>query len=499
MSDLNAPPALRASGISKSYGAIAALDKVGLTLNRGEIHALVGHNGAGKSSLLNVLAGIVRPDSGTVEIHGQAVSLNGVRDSERYGIGLVHQHLELADNLTVSEAISLGREPKRSLGRLDRQQMRELAAEVLRRTRADVDVDAQIGRLNLADRQLCAIARSLVHAREILLLDEPTSALGLAETGRLYEVLRGLADSGFAVMVVTHRLSDVLDHCDRVTVLRGGQPAGEMRTAEIDERDLLRAMLGHELEALPVDETPATRAWLVEVSGAGFQGPLRWRLPVGRITGLFGVPGSGREELMRALVGRSEALRAELQGPEGERLSKLDPGLAEIGFVPTDRRRNGLFTNLTLSENVVVNSRAGLTGGRRSRRLERQLTSELIESISIKGEAGSRIDELSGGNQQKVVLARAIAHKPKVLLLDEPTLGVDVGSRQDIYRTLRELASSGSALLVASQDEEELIQYCDSIHVLAPDGMHGPMRRPFERREMVAIATGVGSVSEAAI
>ena len=488
---------LQTFGLSKRFGPTVALEGVSLSVARGELHALVGHNGAGKSTAAKILAGVLRADAGYVELHGHRIELRTPQEAEESGIGIVHQHPEMCGNMTVADNIVLGHEPRGRLRSLNRRSARTIAREALGRIDAEVDVDAGIDTLPVAERQLVAIARAVLHARDILVLDEPTAALSLREARRFFELLGALRNAGFAILFITHRLEEVLNHCTHVTVLRGGRVVHDTTTEELTEDALLEAMLGRRLRAeshsTSEEEMPAH--WTITARRVGSDAaPVEFGLGQRRITGLLGIPGVGRERLMLALIGRDRSWRVAIQDTDGSSVRRPDPTTRGVGFIPNDRIKYGIFTNLSIHDNIA----AGIIRAERrirpfrARRREAGVVRRFIEELSIQARSPDQmITDLSGGNQQKVLLSRSLASDPRVILLDEPTKGVDVGSRDDIYKLLHELASDGRAVLVASQDEDELARYCDEIYILQEEGLHGPLVRPFDRHELVAIACAV--------
>ncbi len=484
---------LETSELSKRFGPTIALDGVDLSVAKGELHALVGHNGAGKSTVAKILAGVVRSDSGHVELHGRRIVVRTPQEAEANGIGIVHQHPEMCGNMTVADSIVLGHEPRGRLRSLNRRSARATAREALGRIDADVDVDAGVDSLPVAERQLVAIARAVLHSRDILVLDEPTAALSLREAGHFFQLLGVLRDAGFAILFITHRLEEVLNHCTNVTVLRGGRVVHESTTDQLTEGALLEAMLGRRLRAesqSAADEGTAAH-WTVTARRADKEGAVELGISQGRITGLLGIPGVGRESLMLALIGRDRSWRVAIHDADGSSVRRPDPTSRGVGFIPNDRIKYGIFTNLSIHDNIAPGIIRAVRRARpfRAHRHERRVVREFIERLSIQARNPDQmITDLSGGNQQKVLLSRSLASDPRVILLDEPTKGVDVGSRDDIYKLLHELADDGRAVLVASQDEDELARYCDEIYVLQEAGLHGPLVRPFDRHELVAIA-----------
>ena len=498
---------LETVNLSKRFGPTIALEEVNLSVAKGQLHALVGHNGAGKSTMAKILAGVLRPDSGHVELHGKQIVVRTPQEAEANGIAIVHQHLELCGNLTVADNIVLGHEPRGLLRSLNCSTARAIAKQALGQIGAEVDVDAGVDTLPVAERQLVSVARAVLHARDILVLDEPTAALSLREARRLFELLIVLQESGFAILFITHRLEEVLKHCTDVTVLRSGRIVHNTTTDRLTEDLLLQAMLGRRLEA---DSRPVVRGdrpthWRITARRPEVhQAPVELAIRQEGITGLLGIPGVGRERFMLALIGRDRSWRMDIQGEDGLLLPRPHPASRWVGFIPNDRMKYGIFTNLNVHDNIAAGILRITCWNHlfRVRRREGLVVRQFVDRLSIRTRGPEEmVTNLSGGNQQKVLLSRSLASDPRVLLLDEPTKGVDVGSRDDIYRLLREFADSGRSVLVASQDEDELVRYCDEIYILQKTGLQGPLARPFDRHQLVAIAcstTDISATEEAA-
>jgi ABC-type sugar transport system ATPase subunit len=458
---------------------VKALRGVGFSVNAGEAHAIVGENGAGKSTLLRILAGSIAPDEGELRLDGERVRLSAPRDALSRGIGVVHQEMLAFPNLTVAANVFAGRELVARGGRLREGEMRERTRELLARLHLNVSPDAAMDSLPAAQRQLVQVARALVFECRILALDEPTTSLTDAEADHLFAILDGLRGRGLTLIYVSHRLPEVFRLCDRITVLRDGNHVATLRRQDVTTADVVRAMVGRDLPAREASVPPAAAAPRLNLSGLarhpGFEG-ISLSLRPGEIVGMFGLVGSGRSELVETIVGlhRPHAGAMELDGRAVAFGSPREAARAGIVLVPEDRQRQALLFNLALRDNLAL-PRA-LAGGevlvRRER--ERQSGEGLLAEWRIKASSlETTPDTLSGGNQQKVVLARWLATRPRVLLLDEPTKGVDVGAKYEIHAMVRRVAAEGAACLVVSSDLPEVVALADRILVMREGRLQG--------------------------
>ena len=465
-------------GIRKSFGAVAALRGVSFAVRRGETHALVGENGAGKSTLLKILAGILRPDEGDVSWRGERLHLSGPRDALERGIGMVYQEMLAFENLTVTANIFAGREITRA-GRLVESEMRRRTRALLDQLHLPVSPDALAESLPAAHRQLLQVARALAFDCEILVLDEPTTSLTDAETDHLFAVLQRLKSKGATLLYVSHRLPEVFRLCDRVTVLRDGAHVWTRPIGDTNHDDVVRAMVGRDLPpraAPPAAVADAVRALDVERLGRG-----RWFRDVslhvnrGEIVALFGLVGSGRSELLETIFGIHHADRGAIRvdGRAVAARSVQDAACAGIALVPEERQRQGLFFNLSIRHNLVL-PRHAIAGDVLIASSEEEEAQRLLTEWRIKA-AGVNVtpDALSGGNQQKVVLAKWLATSPKVLLLDEPTKGVDVGAKFEIHEMIRKQAAAGMGCLVASSDLPEVLALAHRVIVMREGRIRG--------------------------
>ena len=464
MTDHTHDVVLQAEGITKRYGGVAAIDRVSFDLRRGEVHALLGENGAGKSTLIKVLSGSVRRDEGTVVIGGREVGDLTPTTAVAHGVSTVFQELALVRKLTVADNLFLGRELRRG-GLRDKRRMLEEAREALSRIGVDIDPRRTLEGFSRAQLQLIEIARALHRRSPILILDEPTASLSAGETRRLFEVVGRLKAEGVGIVYISHRLGEVRELADRVTVLRDGRWAGTRDAKDVSDDQLVELMTGRTLEELfpDVPQDPgAPRLQITNLSSAALT-DVSLTVRAGEIVALAGLVGSGKSEIGRACFGL-ERLTGGLIEIDGETLAAPTPRTAmERGllYYPADRHREGLVTTATLGENIILSSLVAGTVNRfgivsRPRRASR--IQEVVEQLSIKPAAPERkVLGFSGGNQQKALLARAFARDFAVHVFDEPTVGIDVGAKLDVYQHIKRLCASGAAVLLISSDMEEVI------------------------------------------
>ncbi|WP_169988012.1 ABC transporter ATP-binding protein [Microbispora sp. H10836] len=476
-----ATPLVTMRGISKSFGNLRANRDVDLTLYRGEVHSLLGENGAGKSTLMNILFGMYRPDAGRIEVDGTPVSFGSPRDALARGIGMVHQHFMLVPDFTVAENVALGGERRHRLG-LRRTRVTAEVAELAERFGMHLDVRTPVRLLSVEQQQQVEILKLLYRGADLLILDEPTAVLGPVEIERLFVTLRRLCDAGRGVVIITHKLTEVLSVADRITVLRQGAVAATARSGELDRAGLALAMLGRELPALPArrphpDAEPPT---VLEVEGLSLPAgrstkPLhdvRLRVSAGEIVGITGVEGNGQTELMRALSGLAtpSSGTVRLRGRDVTGISPRRLRAHGVGIVTDDRLRWDAVTEMSLEENLALVdvpagrfSRFGLLRGGRMRVWARRLLDDHDVSPP---DPQARMGALSGGNQQKVVIARELAHGPDLLLASHPVRGLDAGAADFVFRRIVELRDRGSGILLNSADLDELWAVADRVVVL---------------------------------
>jgi ribose transport system ATP-binding protein len=465
-------PLLTLQGVTKRFGGVTALDRVDFDLKRGEIHALLGENGAGKSTLIKVLGGIHAPDAGTIRIDGQSARIHAVADADRHGIRIIHQELSLAPNLSVAENIYLGQEPTR-LGFLSRNRMDAQAEALVSRLGLEEirDVRAVVADLSVAHRQLVEIARALSSQARILVLDEPTSSLSEAETEALFATLRGLRSRGVGIIYISHRLEEIIRLADRITVLRDGRSIGTQPASRVNQRELVRWMVGREIA--DHFHRPACRAGAVALEVKGLANArvhdVSFRLHYGEVLGIAGLVGAGRSELARAIFGINPLDRGEIRVDDRPvRITRPRHALdAGIVLVPEDRKLQGLVMSHSTAFNTALPwvsdwiRRCMPDYGKR-----RAIVQRAVNGFGIKvADPDDSLESLSGGNQQKVLVARWMEHRPKILVLDEPTRGVDVGAREEMFAIISSLVESGMAVLLISSDLAEVVHVSHRVAV----------------------------------
>ncbi|KGF70064.1 D-ribose transporter ATP-binding protein [Hoeflea sp. BAL378] len=477
---------LELSGITKVFPGAVALNRVSLTIRGGEVVGLIGENGAGKSTLMKVLGGAIEPDQGSLVIDGETVTALTPARATRLGIAFVHQELNPFSNLDVTANVLLGREMRSGmLGLLDRSSMEKKVAPILELLGTRFGPRDPVSALSLADLQLLEIARALSINVRLLILDEPTSSLTISETSRLLEVVRKLRADGVAVLFITHRLTEIVDVADRVVALRDGCNAGELSRGEITRDRMVRMMIGRDVSQFYETSDHAAGRPVLELKG------LRTRayphqavdlcLRAGEILCLAGLVGAGRTELARAIFGIDpvEGGRIEIDGKPLAGNSVPHAIAAGICLVPEDRKTEGLFLDFAILENIAMPSHAALSRkGFVDLGAETRLADAAKRKLRIKASSlGRAVAELSGGNQQKVVLAKWLAMKPKLIILDEPTRGIDVGAKAEVYHLMQQLAAEGVALLMISSDMEEVIGISDRVAVMCRGRIAGVLGR----------------------
>ncbi len=459
--------------ITKRYPGVLALDDVGLGVRAGEIHALAGENGAGKSTLIKVLGGAVAPDAGAILVDGEPIRLSSPHAAIDRGISVVHQELVSAPSLSVAENVLLGRLPRTPWGGVRWRAARSSARDALNRVGLEIDERTSMGRLSLGQQQLVEIARALVRDARVLVLDEPSAILGGRDLDVLYDVVRSLRDRGVAVVYISHRLKEVLSLSDRVTVLKDGRSQGTFDVGELDEERLVTMMTGRQLTTprrRPLRDGAAT---LLEAypsrDGSTAAGTLGVTIRAGEIVGLAGLVGSGRTEVARAIFGADPGPHeVTVAGKPFRRRTPRSARRAGIAYLPEDRKDQGLLMNRSIRENVGLASLGGrsFAGVLRPSR-DRASVAQVANTVHLKA-AGLEAppSTLSGGNQQKVMLARWLAASPTVLILDEPTRGIDVGGKSEIYALMRQLTDAGRGILMISSEIEEIVTMSDRVLVM---------------------------------
>ncbi len=482
---MNPAPFLEMRGISKRFPGVVALDSVSLQAGRGEVVALCGENGAGKSTLMKILGGVCQADAGEIRIEGNPVQIQNVHQAIGRGVAFIHQELNVLGNLDVAANVFLGREPVDALRLIDRKRIHAETEPILKRLGLEISTRARLDRLSIAHQQMVEIAKALSLNARLIIMDEPTSSLTLAETRRLLELVRELSAQGVSVIYISHRLAEIGRCADRVVVLRDGRNAGELSRSEATHDRLVRMMVGREIKSHYTRSEVQRKPGFFKVRNAS--SPLYPDKQVsfdaagGEILGLGGLVGAGRSEIAKVITGHDEApAKAIFLG--GERISIKTPGDAirhGIYLAPENRRAEGLVVEMTICENVSLPSLPALSNfGLIQPKRERQLAEEQVVSLQIKTPSTqARVLNLSGGNQQKVVLAKWLARRPRVMILDEPTRGIDVGAKAEIYRLMRALADGGAVILMISSDMEEILNVSDRVAVMHEGEITGVLER----------------------
>ena len=496
---LEASPFIAAKGMRKSFGGAHALKDASLSILPGEVHGLVGANGAGKSTFIRILAGLVQPDAGEILLDGKPFVAASPHYAAAAGLSFIHQELALVPDMTVIENIMLGL-PKRSrFGWVDWTATAQEAVPVARRVGVTAPLDAKVKGLSTAENWMISITRALIRKSRLIVMDEPTAALSVAESDRLFEIVRALSASGVAVLYVSHRLDEVLDLCQRVTVFRDGRSVAELAGDGLNRRALVEAIIGREPATEGAARALAARPGQEILSVRNLSRPPRVKdisfdLRKGEVLGLGGLVGAGRSELARLIFGadRPESGAMTLSGRAFRPRDCSDAVKAGVGFVPEERRAEGLVLMKSVAFNVGLANLRSLVFAPwfpfLSTRRRRSLAETIVRDLSIKTpDVETPVGKLSGGNQQKVLIGRWLGVRPKVLILDEPTRGVDIGARGEIHRLVRELAQGGMAVLVISSEPEELPELCDRVLVMASGRIVGELSgRAMTRHGIIA-------------
>jgi ribose transport system ATP-binding protein len=480
-------------GVGKGFNGVTVLDGVDFRLRAGEVMALIGENGAGKSTLMRIITGIVQPDSaGAMTFRGQPVKFTAPRHAIDAGIAMIHQELNLLPHLSVADNIWLGREPMSRLGLIDRGRMRREAKALLERLRQSIDPDRPVGSLSVGQQQMVEIARALSLNAELIIMDEPTDALTDVETAVLFEVIRSLRADGKGIVYISHRLGEIFALCDSVTVLRDGHMVHRGAVADLDEAALIRHMVGRSItDQYPYLPCPAGRERLA-VEGVSAEGvnDVSFTAAGGEILGFAGLMGAGRTELGKAIFGASR-LRAgsvRVDGAEVRLRHPRDGVAAGIAYVPEDRKAEGLIQAHSIRTNMSLAALTQLCGpaGVVRQADERTAVARFMSAFAVKAHGiGAEVRTLSGGNQQKISLAKALMLSPKVVILDEPTRGVDVGARREIYGLINDLKAKGLCILLMSSDMPELLGLSDRILVMAGGRITGRFGRDEATQEKI--------------
>ncbi|MDR1613654.1 MAG: sugar ABC transporter ATP-binding protein [Planctomycetota bacterium] len=491
---------LEMEAISKSFPGVKALDAVTLRVGKGEIHAVVGENGAGKSTLMNILAGALRKDAGAIRIDGREVEIPDALAARNLGIGIVYQNLNMIPDLDVSENLHLSGFRTRGW-RLDKKGMADAARERLRDLGAGIDPFARLGSLSIADRQLVAIARAITPETRILILDEPTSTLTPREVEAFFAVVRSLKERGVSLIFISHHLEEIFSVTERVTVLRDGGLVGDWDTPSMTGEQLASAMAGRPVVDLFPKRTLPLGEVVMEVRGLSSPGKFSkvgFGVRAGEILGIGGLVGAGRTEILKTIFGELPKSAGEIRLDGVPTVIASARRAVELGlaYIPEDRAGEGLILESSLADNIMLpRLRKFLRGGRLDRKALRRESARLSERLGIKAAGVDvRAANLSGGNQQKAAVAKWIGAEPRVLLLDEPTRGIDVGAKAEIYKLLGEMAANGVAIVMVSSELPELLAISDRIMVICRGAEAGVFARAEATAEKVMLAAAGGAV-----
>lgn len=490
-------------GIDKSFGGNAVLKEAGFLLDHGEIHALMGENGAGKSTLMKILTGVYTKDAGQVIVDGQEVCYKNPQEAEKAGIVFIHQELNVLFDLTVEENMFLGKEIHGRFGVCDKKAMRAEVRKILDRLGVSIDPQQRMSELSVGQQQMIEIAKALMVDAKVIIMDEPTAALTQSETEVLFQVVRSLKEKGVSIVYISHRMEEIFELCDRITVLRDGSYIDTKRIQDTDMNDVVKMMIGREIgERYPLREASIGEV-VFKVEGLTCPGVFKdvsFEVHAGEVLGVSGLMGAGRTEIMQAIFGNMPHVTGKLF-LNGEEIHNHNPGQAMkngIGFITEDRKTEGLMLEESIRKNISL---ANL--GRISRRgvlrkkEERELVQKGIEELHIKcfgpeHECG----RLSGGNQQKVVFAKWIYTDPKVLILDEPTRGVDIGAKKEIYNIINDLAAKGVAIIMVSSELPEVLRMADRIMVVREGLVRGILSKEEADQENIMILATGGNLNE---
>ncbi|MCU7723071.1 sugar ABC transporter ATP-binding protein [Actinoplanes sp. KI2] len=486
---------LEVHDVTKSFGAVAAVQGVSFPLYGGEAHALVGENGAGKSTIVKMLAGVHRPDTGTLRVHGADVDFAGPADAKAAGIAVIYQEPTLFPDLSVAENIAMGNQPVTRLRQIDRKAMHATADRLFARLGVHIDPTRPARGLSIADQQLVEIAKALSSEARVLIMDEPTAALSRVEVERLFAVVRSLRDEGAAILFISHRFEEITELCERVTIMRDGKHVATEMVADLTVDDMIRRMVGRDLSALFPKQEVEPGEVMLSVESLSREGVFRdisFEVRAGEIVALAGLVGAGRSEVMQAVFG-VDPYDSGVVKIRGKRLKSGSPRAAMaagMALVPEDRRQQGLIVELSIERNITLPrarklARLGLLFGG----VEKRAAATWAEKLQTKlGRLTDAVGTLSGGNQQKVVLAKWLATTPQLLIVDEPTRGIDVGTKAEVHRLMSSLAADGLAVVMVSSELPEVLGMADRIIVLREGRVAAEMTRAEATEESVMYA-----------
>lgn len=484
-------PFLEMKGITKQFPGVLALNKVNLSVYPGRVLALVGENGAGKSTLMKVLSGVHKRDAGEIRIDGKSVEIASPLASRQMGISIIYQELSVLNNMDVAENIFVGREKKKN-GFVDKKQQHEAAKALLARVGLNIDTHTKTGRLSTAQKQMVEVAKALSFNSKLIIMDEPTSSLTDKETAMLMDIIRKLRSEGVAIVFISHRMNEIFEISDEIAVMRDGEMVQRMITSEVDEQQVIAAMVGRDVNDIFHKEEAPIGDVVLEVknlSTKNFLKDVSFNVRAGEIVGFAGLVGAGRSEVMRALfaVDRRETGEIFVDGKPVEIKTTVDALKAGLGFVPEDRKEQGLILKQTIRANASLAALDSVANGWFiDKKKEKELSDEYVSKLKVKTPSIEQlIMNLSGGNQQKVVIAKWMATHPKVLILDEPTRGIDVGAKKEIHTLMSELAKQGVAIIMISSELPEVLGMADRIYVMHDGRIKGEVERAQASQESI--------------
>lgn len=485
-------------GIDKSFGGNAVLKNAGFLLDDGEVHALMGENGAGKSTLMKILTGVYTKDAGQVIVDGKEVCYNNPQEAEKAGIVFIHQELNVLFDLTVEENMFLGKEIKKVFGICDRKAMRKRVQEILDMLGVDIDPTQRMDELSIGQQQMIEIAKALMIDAKVLIMDEPTAALTQSETEVLFKVVNSLRKKGVSIVYISHRMEEIFELCDRITILRDGTYIDTKRIADIDMNDIVKMMIGREIgERYPVRNSKIGDV-AFEVKNLNCPGAFEnvsFEVRAGEVLGVSGLMGAGRTEIMQAIFGNMPNVTGQLL-LDGKEIKNKNPQQAiqnGIGFITEDRKVEGLMIEESIMKNISLANLGRISnGGVINKKKEQELVNKGIEELRIRCFGPQHeCNNLSGGNQQKVIFAKWIYTNPKVLILDEPTRGVDIGAKKEIYNIINELAAKGVAIIMVSSELPEVLGMSDRVMVVREGEVRGILNKEEANQESImTLATG---------
>lgn len=489
------------SGICKSFGTVQVLKDAGIHVKEKEIHALMGENGAGKSTLMKILTGVYTKDTGDIEINGELFELTSIKDSENKKIAFIHQELNVLNEMSIVDNMFLGKEKKNKFGLIDKKAMVEIAKEKLQMLGLDIDPNTLIKDISIGSRQLVEIAKALLMDAELIIMDEPTAALTDKEIDLLFKIIRELRDKGVSFVYISHRMEEIFDICDEITIMRDGAYIGQKTIKETSFDEIVSMMVGYDLDdRFPrIEISPGETILSVkELSQRGKFENVSFDVRKGEILGFSGLMGSGRTEVMHAIFGSTKFDSGEIH-ISGKKVTISSPIVAKrkgLGFITEDRKNEGLILDFSVRDNMVLPSLPSFANNKLIEdKSIRSMVEEFIGKLKVKTASQEiSVGKLSGGNQQKIVIAKWLITNPKILILDEPTRGVDVGAKKEIYEIINQLKKAGVAIIIVSSELPEILGICDRIAVMHEKKLVKILNRDEATQESVMQYAAVGGI-----